>query len=259
MLAHGFASERGGGIDALRESVGEAKRLVSAVGGDLGVVFDRAGERMFLVDERGREVSVDQTLLLFLKLIGARGGPGTLAFPITVTSHVEEMLEGSGLEVVRTPASLADLTLAAAQDGVVFAGAVGGGYVFPQFIPAFDAVASLCKLLELLAPVEKPVSELVAELPGSTLVHRQIACTWALKGLVMRVLNERFAGRDLDLTDGIKLFDERGWMQVLPDPDDPVIHLYAEGTTEGESTELEAELRTIVEEILQSEEAAVRA
>src|SRR5262249_2142245 len=114
------------------------------------------------------------------------------------------------------------------------------------------------KLLELLAPVGKPLSELVGELPGSTLVHRQLACPWALKGLVMRVLNEQLAGRDVDLTDGIKVFDERGWAQVLPDPDEPVIHLYAEGDTEQASAELEAELRSHVEEILQSDEAAVR-
>src|SRR5207244_6617798 len=101
---------------------------------------------------------------------------------------------------IRTPASLADLTKAASQDGVIFAGAVGGGYVFPEFLPAYDAVASLCKLLELLAPVERPLSELVAELPASTLVHRQVPCPWALKGRVMRVLGERWRGRTIDMT-----------------------------------------------------------
>ena len=75
----------------------------------------------------------------------------------------------------------------------------------------------------------------------------------------MRVLNERLAGRELDLTDGIKLFDERGWVQVLPDPDEPVIHLYAEGDTDELSNELEHELREQVEEIMQGEEASVRA
>ena len=69
----------------------------------------------------------------------------------------------------------------------------------------------------------------------------------------MRVLNERFAGRDVDLTDGIKVFDDRGWAQVLPDPDEPLIHLYAEGDTAEESEELAAELRAIVEEIEQGE------
>jgi mannose-1-phosphate guanylyltransferase/phosphomannomutase len=81
-------------------------------------------------------------------------------------------------------------------------------------------------------------------------------CPWSQKGLVMRILNERLADRDVDLTDGIKLFDERGWVQVLPDPDEPLIHLYAEGPTSEDSETLEAELRATIEEIVEHEEAA---
>ena len=82
-------------------------------------------------------------------------------------------------------------------------------------------MASLAKLLELLAPVERPLSELVASLPESLLVHERLHCPWSLKGTVMRVLHERLEGREVDLTDGIKVFDERGTAQVLPDPDGP--------------------------------------
>jgi mannose-1-phosphate guanylyltransferase/phosphomannomutase len=259
VTAHGFAAERSVGASELRESIGEAKRLVGAIGGDFGIVLDRAGERLWLIDERGREISVEQTLLLFLRLLRSSVHEGKAVFPVTVTRLVDELLEGSGLEVVRTQNSLAALTAAAAEEGVVFAGALGGGYVFPEFLPAYDGAASLCKLLELLAPLDRPLSELVADLPASTLVHRQLQCPWALKGLVMRVLNERLAGRELDLTDGIKLFDERGWVQVLPDPDEPVIHIYAEGDDDEISNELEHELREQVEEIMQGEEASVRA
>ena len=209
--AHGFTTDAVATTASLRESIGQAKRLVGAIGADLGAVFDRAGERLFLIDEQGREIPVEQTLLLFLRLIGARNGGGKVAFPITVTSRVEQLAADSGLELVRTPAAPAELTQAASQDGVVFAGAVGGVYVFPEFLPAYDAVASLCKLLELLAPLGRPLSELVADLPASTVVHRQLPCPWALKGLVMRVLTERLKGRELDLTDGIKVIDERGW------------------------------------------------
>jgi mannose-1-phosphate guanylyltransferase / phosphomannomutase len=258
--AHGFTTDRSDtGSALLREAVGQVKQLVPAVGADLGVVLDRAAERLYLVDERGREVPVEQSLLLFLRLIGSNGRRGKLAFPITVTSQVERLLEGSGLEVVRTPASLGDLTKAAAEDGVIFAGAVGGGYVFPEFLPAYDATASLCKLLELLAPVRRPLSELVADLPASTLVHRQLPCPWALKGVVMRVLTERLRDRKLDLTDGIKVFDERGWAQILPDPDEPLMHIYAEGRTEDDSKALEAEFRGMVEEIMQTEGVATTA
>ncbi len=258
--AHGFTTDRADpGSALLREAIGQVKHLVPAVRADLGVILDRSAERLYMVDEGGREIPVDQSLLLFLRLLGTNGRRGKLAFPITVTSQVDRLLEGSGLEVVRTPASLADLTKAAAEDGVIFAGAVGGGYVFPEFLPAYDAVASLCKLLELLAPVRRPLSELVAELPSPTLVHRQLPCPWALKGVVMRVLTERLRDRELDLLDGIKVFDERGWAHVLPDADEPLVHIYAEGRNEEESKALEAEFRAMVEEIIQTEGVSVPA
>jgi mannose-1-phosphate guanylyltransferase / phosphomannomutase len=261
VTAHAFAAEREepGPGERLQESLAQARRLVSAVGADLGVVFDRAAERLYLIDERGKEIPVVQTLLLFLRLIGSNGRRGKLAFPVTVTSQVDELVRDSDLEVVRTPASLAELTRAAAERDVIFAGAVGGGYVFPEFLPAYDAVASLCKLLELLAPSERPLSELVADLPTPTLVHDELPCPWAMKGLVMRVLTERLRDRELDTLDGIKVFGERGWAQVLPDPDEPIVHLYAEGKTPAVSRELQSELRALVEEIMATEEAAAAA
>jgi mannose-1-phosphate guanylyltransferase / phosphomannomutase len=256
VASHQFATDvEQGGLD-VSESLDRAKRLVAAVGADLGVVFDRAAERLYLIDERAREITVEQALLLFLQLIGSNGRQGKLAFPVTVTSQVEYLLEGSELEIVRTPASLADLTKAAAEEGVIFAGAVGGGYAFPDFLPGYDAMASLAKLLELLAPVDRPLSELVEGLPRSTLVHEQLHCPWGMKGTVMRVLHERLDGRDVDTTDGIKVFDERGWAQVLPDADEPVVHVYAEGRLEEDSASLLGELRDLVEEIVQQEAVA---
>jgi len=248
-----------GGSDVmLPEAIGQTKRLVSAVGADFGAVFDRAAERLYLIDERAREVAVDQALLLLLRLIGSNGRRGTVALPVTVTSLADRLVEDAELEIVRTRHSLADLTQAAAAEGVVFAGAVGGGYVFPEFLPAYDSMASLCKLLELLAPIDRPLSELVGELPKPTLVHRRLACPWAKKGLVMRVLNERFADAEVDLLDGIKVFHEHGWTQVLPDPDEPIVHIYAEGDTADASAELERETRELVEEIMAGEETLAR-
>jgi len=40
---------------------------------------------------------------------------------------------------------------------------------------------------------------------------------------------------------------------VLPDPDEPLVHIYAEGPDERASNELESELRQLVEEVLQEE------
>ena len=156
---------------------------MGAVGADLGVVFDRAAERLYLIDESGHEIPVEQALLLFLRLIGSNGRRGKLAFPVTVTSQVDQIVKGSGLQVdpdarVAQRADEGRVPRTASSSRAQSA----GGYVFPDFLPAYDAMASLCKLLELLAPVRQPLSSLVAELPRSTLVHRQLPCPWAHKG-----------------------------------------------------------------------------
>jgi mannose-1-phosphate guanylyltransferase / phosphomannomutase len=247
--SHPYAGEHAG-TTGLAESLGQAKRLVTAAGADLGVVLDESGERIYLVDEEAHEVPVEQELLLFLSLLASDGQKGTLALPSTVTSLAEPLVENTELEVRRTPASLAELTRAAATDNVVFAGSVGGGFVFPDFLPAYDGVASLCKLLELLAPAERPLSELVAGLPESTVVHREVRCPWARKGAVMRVVTERVKGKRVETTDGIKVFEKRGWAQVLPDPDEPLVHVYAEGKTAEDAASLEDEFLALVEEVV---------
>ena len=55
--------------ESLAQAIGHTKRLVTAIGADLGAVFDQSGERLYLVDDQGHEVPVDQTLLLYVRLL----------------------------------------------------------------------------------------------------------------------------------------------------------------------------------------------
>src|SRR3954447_21471856 len=111
VTAHAFESDSGSAPTRLSETIDQARRLVGAVNADFGAVFDRSAERLFLIDETGREIRPDQALLLFLSLIADDGLTGKVAVPITATSQVEEVV-GDRLEVVRTAASLSELTRA---------------------------------------------------------------------------------------------------------------------------------------------------
>jgi mannose-1-phosphate guanylyltransferase/phosphomannomutase len=231
----------------------DARRIVTGVRAYVGFVIDRAAERLLLVDEEGEPVPADLGLLLVVRLHALAGRSGRIAVPVTATDLVDELVQGSDLTIVRTPHSVGELTLVATEDDVVLAAAPTGGFVFPDVVSGYDSVTALCKVLELLATQERPVSELVAELPRPMLVHRAVPCPWARKGLVMRVLNEQLSSRRLDLMDGVKAYDERGWVQVLPDPDEPLVHLYAEGVTEELTTELSDEVARLVADVVQGD------
>ena len=228
--------------------IGQTKKLVAAVGADFGAVFDRSAERLYLVDEQGHEIPVEQTLLLFLRLLGSNGRHGKLAFPVTVTSQVDRIVRKSDLEIIRAQASLSELTKAAAADGVIFAGAVGG-IRLSSFLPAYDATASLGNLLELLAPIE-PLSLLSETFPCRP------SSTGSCPARGRRRSRHARAHRAPQGSSGSPRRNRSrpcGWAQVLPDADEPLIHICAEGSTDEVSKELEEELRSLVEDVLQRE------
>ena len=246
------------GAEELGANIQEVQRLVRTMEADLGLVIGPDAERLYVVDDTGSEVPLEKMLLLYVKLVAQQASKGEkIVLPLTVTHIAETLAEPFGVAVERTKVSLPALAQASTADGVVFAGSLGGGYIFPRFLPAFDAVMSLGKLLELLAAQARPLSEQLAEIPTSTLVHKTVACPWALKGTVMRTATEHLqreaatGDAEIDMVDGIQLRRDRGWVQLLPDADEPVFHIYAEGADREESERLAESFFDLVREVIQ--------
>jgi mannose-1-phosphate guanylyltransferase/phosphomannomutase len=233
-----------------------ARRLVEAMGADLGVVLDHAAERIILIDDRARELAADTTLHLLLRLISRHAEDGgRVLLPANASAVAERIVEREGLEVVRGRISPAGMIEAAAEDRVLFAGSPDGRFVFPRIIPGFDSVMSVIKVLELLALESKSLSELVAELPAAALIHERAPVPWSLKGLVMRELSERVTENRVDMADGIRIEENGGWVQFVPDPDEPLFHIYAEGPSEDVSAELLGRSRALLDDVLRAAEA----
>ena len=70
---------------------------------------------------------------------------------------------------------------------------------------------------------------MLARVPEAHLVHETVVTPWEQKGLVMRSLVEQTQGRDVELIDGVKVNHDSGWVLVLPDPEEPLTHIWTEG------------------------------
>src|SRR5207248_9089154 len=101
-----------------------------------------------------------------------------IAVPVATSRHVEEVARRHGGEVVWTPISAPALMAAADEQGVVFAGAEGGGYIFPEFLAAYDGVMSVVKLLELLARNRTTLAAVVDDIPPVHVVRRDVPLPW---------------------------------------------------------------------------------
>jgi mannose-1-phosphate guanylyltransferase/phosphomannomutase len=142
--------------------------------------------------------------------------------------------------VTWTKLSAAHLMEVSQRKGIDLAASQEGGFIWPSFLPAYDAAATLAHLLDLLARNERPLSTILAELPHSYIAHEAVPTPWERKGAVMREMVERAKDRPTVLVDGVKILYPEGWALVLPDPEVAVTHVWADASTDAEARRLVA-------------------
>ncbi len=223
-----------------RESAERVAGLVRASGAQLGAVLGPAGEKITLIDDEGYVLSDTESMLAMLVLVADHLLGDTVALPVNATMHADVVAAAHGIRVRPTKLSAAALADAATEPGVGFAADGQGGFILPGFLPAFDAAAAFVKVLDLLARSELRLSQVVAGLPRVHLAHETVVTPWEQKGTIMRSLVE-IGDRQLLLVDGVKVFHDDGWVLALPDPEEPVTHVYAEAGSDSDARRLAQE------------------
>jgi len=220
-----------------------AARVVQSVrgsGADLGAVIDAGGEHLTLVDGTGRILTDDEALMVFLDLMTAGDEPVRIALPATVSFRAYRLAESRRAEVITTALSSSRLMEAAASGGVAYAADQEGGFIFPDFLPSFDGAAALVNLIALLGRSGESLAQVASRLPELPIIRTEVETPFEQKGLVMRTLMEQLAEEDSELVliDGIKVLSPTGWVLVVPDPEEPTTHVWAEGTDRADSERL---------------------
>jgi mannose-1-phosphate guanylyltransferase/phosphomannomutase len=227
-------------FDRDRNAAAVAK-LVVASGADLGAVIEPSGEVLTLIDDAGHVLSPAEALFCMLDLVTDRMMGDRVALPVAASRRAADLLAERGFTVHWTKMTPGALAKAAEEPGVGFAADLSGGFIIPGFLPAIDGAAAFVKVLDLLAVRKEPLSKLVAGVPAMHVVHERVVTPWESKGTVMRSLVEQNKGRDVELVDGVKIHHDHGWALMLPDPEEPLTHIYAEGDTQAEARSLAQE------------------
>lgn len=209
-----------------------------------GVRLDTGGERIYFVDENGKQLHGMTALAAVTDLALAQhtaqhGKGGLVAVPITAPSIFEEIAAKHGGEIIRTRFNAYALMTSALRSGVVIAGDGQGSFIFPTFQPAADGLFTIAKVIELTTLQQTRFTQAVASLPHYAMYSTRVPCRWEDKGRVMRILNEQYRDNSTKQVDGVKIDLGRGeWALILPDADRPLFHVIAEADTDIDARQL---------------------
>jgi phosphomannomutase len=228
------------------ENLVQLQEVVDRGGCDLGIAFDGDGDRIGVVDARGRILWGDQLMVVLARDV-LRRHPGAPILADVKASQVlfDEIARMGGRPVMAaTGHSLIKAKLA--ETGAPLAGEMSGHIFFADGYYGFDdATYVAVRLLDILSRSRQSLAEMRDELPAVVNTPElRFDCPESRKFEVVREVRERLrqAGADMNDIDGVRVRTPDGWWLLRASNTQAVLVARAESATEDGLGRLKREL-----------------
>lgn len=225
------------------ETMAQLRAVVQAGRADIGFAHDADGERLGIVSEAGEPYSEEMTFALAADIALSRRA-GVAVTNISTSGAIELIAARHGASVLRTPVGQAYISAAMVASGAVIGGEGSGGVAVPAVHPTNDSLAAIGLILESLAQTREPISEKMRRLPRLTMLKQNIAVEPNRLYSKLQKLRREIEESTLadpttsDLSDGIKIFRDGGWLHVRASNTESMIRIIAEDADEARAREL---------------------
>jgi phosphomannomutase / phosphoglucomutase len=229
------------------ENLETLRSTVTSRGLDLGIAFDGDADRIGVIADDGRIVWGDMLLALYAREILKRSPGGTIIGDVKCSMNLFRDIEKHGGRAImwKTGHSLVKAKLK--EEKALLAGEMSGHMFFAdRYFGYDDALYAACRIIELLAAADIPLSRMLADFPQTHVTPEiRIQCDDKIKfALVEKVKEEFKKTHDVVEVDGARINFPFGWGLVRASNTQDVLVLRFEAET-GE--QLEA-IRRLVEE-----------
>lgn len=236
--------------DPTEENLSALMDLVVSSKADLGVAHDGDGGRAVFIDDTGRFLNGAVSGAIVAKSILAET-KGKVVTPVSSSKVLEDTVVACGGLVKYTEVLSFEVVRKMEENLAVFGVEEHGGMVFPKMQMCRDGGMALAKVLEIVAK-GGPLSAMVSQLPSYTTLKVKIPCPDELKTQVMETLHEDMesVGSQLDVTDGVKVTLNDGWVLVRASTTEPCIRVFSESKDPGTAERILSEYSRRVKDLV---------
>lgn len=241
----------------------EALRLLSSEmhesNYDLGLAMDGDADRVAIVDEHGRYVSInDILLLLYWYLHEIRGERGGVVRNLSTSHLLDRLAAKLGEQCYETPVGFKHIVSAMLEHNALLGGESSGGLTIRGHILGKDGIFACALVVEMLARTGQKVSELLDRIYAITgrlsFVEENLPATPEMRIAVPKKMKEAPTAQigpyrvvKISQVDGTKLYLENdNWALLRFSGTEPVLRLTVEADTQHKAEELLEWLRQFV-------------
>ena len=214
------------------ETLRELQELVRKNNVEFGVGFDGDGDRAVFIDDKGRILSGDIVLGVYVKHLEKKG---KIVYDLNCSSALRQVILESGCEPVESRVGRAYILKEVRRLGAIIGGEKSNHLYFSELWGFDDAIYAVLRMIEILSKTTKKLSEIVDTIPVYPSTHIMVFdCPDEIKGRVVEMIAKKLSDEGLELSrlDGVKAYFKDGWMLIRPSNTMPQIKMSAEAVTE---------------------------
>jgi len=232
-----------------KDSTKQINRAVKERKADFGFIFDGDGDRVFLVDENGKLVPADITLLLLAKYFLKKNPKSAVAYNAICSKAVPEFIKKWGGAPVRTPVGFVNVREGLLSNNGIMGGELSGHYCFKDYFYMDSGIITFLILLQVISSDGRKVSKIAEEL-SPYFKSAEINFKIEDKEMVLEKIKQKYADGKQDYLDGVTVEYPNWWFNVRPSNTEPLLRLTVEADTQDLLEEKKKELENFIKKQL---------
>ena len=223
---------------------------VAATGAELGVAFDGDADRIGAVDDGGNIVYGDQLLIVYAREILSRKPGATIIGEVKCSQIMYDEITRLGGQAIMWKTGHSLIKAKMKETKAELAGEMSGHMFFADRYYGYDdALYAACRLVEIVARSDKPLSAHLASLPKVVSTPEiRVDTPDEVKFDVVRRVGEQFrrTHRVVDV-DGARILFEDGWGLIRASNTQPALVMRFEATNRARLQEYQKEIEKAVQ------------
>lgn len=207
---------------------------------DLGIATDGDADRIGIIDDLGHFLHPNQLLvILYWYLLKYKGWKGPVVRNVATTSLLDDVAEMFGESAYEVPVGFKWISGKMLETDAIIGGESSGGLTVRGHISGKDGIYAAALLVEMIAVVGKPMSQIYAEITGLFPPHYMAETDFTFDPADKpRILNTLMVDRQLptfsepvvrtSYEDGCKVYFEDGWIIARFSGTEPLLRIFCE-------------------------------
>lgn len=236
--------------EPLPEHLNDLSDTVLKNNADLGITVDPDVDRLAFVSENGDMFGEEYTLVAVADYVLSQKKGNTVS-NLSSTRALKVITEKHGASYAASAVGEVNVVKMMKETDAVIGGEGNGGIILPELHYGRDALVGIALFLSHLSKCGKPMSHLKASYPTFIISKNKIELTPEIDvDSILTQLQEKYKKQPINTIDGVKIEFDEEWVHLRKSNTEPIIRIYAEGSTMRVADSLANKIKSDIKEMI---------